>query len=142
MSEKSTIIPLETAVEWTKNYRDSMRKGDAKAFLFHASTMVDILKEMNILKDNEDGSYSLNSTEGQFLRTYLAVDPTQKEANGQKLVFVGTKQDAKGIYRDMLPSSAAKSSGDTEEDGGDDGNVYNFTEACPLVCDDDSPLGG
>ena len=141
MSEKSTILPLETAVEWTKNYRRTMRKGDAKAFLFHASTMVDILKEMNILKDNGDGKYSLNSTDGQFLRTYLAVDPSEKVANGQKLIFVGTKQDAKGIYRDMLPSKPSKETKSSQEMG-DDVNVYDFVDACPRKCDEDSPLGG
>lgn len=138
MSKKSTIVPLADAVEWTSNFRKTMKKGDAKAFLFHASTMVDILKEMQVIKDNGKGDLVVGDTDDQCLRAYMAVDQKQAEANGQKLVFVGTKKDAKGVYRDMLPSKTNKSS-----DGGDlDGNVYNFTKPCPMTCDDDSQLGG
>ena len=136
MSKKSTIIPVKDAIEWTSNFRKTMTEGNAKAFLIHASTMVDILIEMNLLKDDGDGKFSLNNTENQRVRAYMAVDPSQKEANGQKLVFVGTKQDTKGVYRDMISKHGSKSLGD------DYGNVYDFTKPCPDRCDPDSPLFG
>ncbi|GGI56504.1 hypothetical protein [Winogradskyella haliclonae] len=136
MSKKSTIVPIKDAIEWTANYRKTMREGDASAFLIHASTVLDILKEMKVVIDNGGGKFTINSTENEFLRAYMAVDSSQSEANGQKLVFVGTKRDAKGVYRDMVSKPGSKSS----EDG--DGNTYNFTRPCPYNCDGDSPLGG
>lgn len=140
MKTKSTIIPLKDAVDWTTNYRKTMRKGDAKAFLIHTSTMIDVLKDMNIIRDNGDGHFSIKNTDNTFLRAYMAVDKAQTEANGQKLVFVGTKEDAKGVYRDLIASSKNKSLDNNQEDG--DGNIYDFTRPCPNKCDPDSDLNG
>ena len=132
-----TLISIEDAKAWTKTYQGNMPEGSAKAFLISCETIVDILREMKVLQDNGKGGVSLNNVEDSSIRAYMAVNPKQKDANGQTLVIVGTKKDASGVARDMVEGE--KDAPFKKEDLNGSG-AFDFSAPCPKSCDENSPL--
>ncbi|WP_299113815.1 hypothetical protein [uncultured Winogradskyella sp.] len=132
------LISIEDAKNWTKNYQDNMKSGDAKAFLISCETIVDILKEMKVLQEAK-GVITLQNVESSSIRAYLAVNPKQTEANGQTLIMVGTMKDSNGVDRDMVEGekNAPFSKSDLNGSG-----AFDFSKPCPNNCDPDSPLNG
>lgn len=135
MSKK--LISIEDAKAWTKNFQGNMRSGDAKAFLISCEAIVEILKEMKVLQDNGKGNFSLNNVDDSSIRAYLAVNPEQTDANGQTLVMVGTMKDANGIERDMVQEEKNPPFKTSDLTGS---GAFDFSEACPRQCDQNSPL--
>lgn len=114
MSQQDKKIDLSTAISWTSQYR-SAPQSSSRAFLVSVQVLNGLLAEMG------------NPTDpNECVRVYMGVDPATNE---QKLVLVGTQQDDKGVYRDLLPTSI-----------GSLHSIYDFTEPCPPNCDPNSPL--
>lgn len=131
-----TLISIEDAKNWTKNYQDTMRKGDAKAFLIKCETIVEILKEMKVLQATK-GGYTLNNVDDSCIRAYIGVNPKLSSANGQTLVMVGTKKDSSGVERDMVEEEINPPYSRSEVTGS---GAFDFSMGCPDDCDDNSPL--
>ncbi|RNC88396.1 MAG: hypothetical protein ED556_04215 [Winogradskyella sp.] len=131
-----TNISIEDAKNWTKNFQDNMRKGDAKAFLIKCETLIDILKEMKVLQGSKN-TFSLHNVEDSCIRAYLAVNPNQQNANGQTLVMVGTKKDSNGVERDMVEGEKNPPYEKSELTGS---GAFDFSMGCPDDCDENSPL--
>ena len=132
-----TLISIEDAKNWTKNYQDNMRKGSAKACLISCETIVEILQEMKVLQSDGKGKYILNNVSESSVRAYLAVNPKQADANGETMVMVGTMKDSSGVERDMVEEekNAPFSKSDLTGSG-----AFDFVLGCPRRCDDNSPL--
>lgn len=116
-------ITLDTAIQWTTNWRD--KNSGVKAFLIPAQDLTEVLNE---LKDEKGQKY---------VRAYLAID----EAGTEKLVIVGTQyekitaSDGKilDLEKDLLPATQ------DEVVAGEYG-IYDFVKPCPTYCDPESPL--
>ncbi len=121
MSAKATnTIPESEAIAWTAAYRGRVSSDSVRAFLIPLSDMLQVTAE--VVAKAEGGSPKV--------RAYLAYDATKDE---EKLVIVGTTQDNSTLpttFRDMLPSKDPTSS------------IWDFTDPCPPVCDNKSPLNG
>ncbi|SHG71705.1 hypothetical protein [Winogradskyella jejuensis] len=130
------LISIEDAKNWTKNYQDNMKSGDAKAFLISCETIVDILKEMKVLQESK-GVITLHDVQSSSIRAYLAVNPKQADANGQTLVMVGTMKDSTGVERDMVEGEIDAPFNKSDLNGS---GAFDFSLPCPRHCDENSPL--
>jgi hypothetical protein len=122
MSEQDKKITLQTAIDWTKQWRaleaDYGKSNELNAFLIPVQDLNGVLAEMGNPSDSSDS----------YVRAYLGINPTTNEA---KLIIVGTQKDKSGVYRDMLPSAA---------EGVNGNSIWDFVKPCPPACDDKSPL--
>lgn len=119
MSEQDKKISLETAQQWTRQWRSEESTynshNECNAFLIPVQDLQGVLAEMG------------NPTDGDAcVRAYLGVDPT---SNTEKLIIVGTKKDRDGVYRDLLP-----------QEGSAEYSIWDFTSPCPPYCDSSSSL--
>ena len=123
MSEQDKKISLATAQTWTQEWRsvesDYNSHNECNAFLIPVQDLQGVLAEMGA-----------NPGDDACVRAYLGVDPSTNE---EKLIIVGTQKDRNGVYRDLLPNAA-------DGDGGDGNSIWDFTKACPPMCDDRSSL--
>ncbi|MEE9407024.1 MAG: hypothetical protein V3V28_02995 [Polaribacter sp.] len=117
MNNNVNAIPLTTAQNWVKRWRDeeSSYNTHNECFAFNIP-LIDLQEVIN-----EKGVASI--------RGYLGVD----ENNVEKLLIVGVNAQGKDMI--TIPKSDLRAIGD----GGD---IYDFSEPCPSVCDDDSPING
>lgn len=75
-------FPLETAAQWTKNYRDSISQGDTRAHFFGKNILEDILAQQGCVG----------------IRVYYALD-----GNGNKqLIMVGANADEEDLYNGII----------------------------------------
>lgn len=112
----SVEVGLSIAETWTANYRKATAEQDelgkkTGAYLIPLATLKSVLE------------HPIDA-----VRAYKAINT----AGEQVLVFVGTKKDEKGIYRDVFFS------GDTVEN--EESVVYDATRPCPPYGDPSSPL--
>jgi hypothetical protein len=112
----SVEVSLSVAETWTANYRKASAEQDelgkkTGAYLIPLETLKSVL-----------------ANPIDAVRAYKAIN----NAGEQVLVFVGTKLDEKGIYRDVFFS------GDTIENS--ESVVYDATRPCPPYGDPTSPL--
>ncbi|WP_316635692.1 hypothetical protein [uncultured Flavobacterium sp.] len=112
----SVEIALSVGESWTANYRkipgleeDASKK--TTAYLIPLATLQSVLKHQI-----------------DAVRAYKGIN----NAGQQVLIFVGTRLDADGIYRDVFFP------GDGIENGGE--VVYDATRPCPPNGDPNSPL--
>ncbi len=115
--KKKNTISLSTAKKWAKKWRKEEgtynKHHECKAFNIPLIDLKEVLGETGVVS----------------VRAYLGIDDNDVE----KLMFVGVDKNGK----DMLPK---KSEGLENSEEGDD--IYDFTEPCPDLCDDESPLNG
>lgn len=141
MSETVTrtkTVKLENAEKWTKLWQDN-NPNHCKAFLIPAEDLTAVLKEMNILVQQPNGTYVLdnNALPNAGIRNYIGIDTTNgtKKDNGygEKLLIVGTTYDATTkVHSDIIKNQQNPTSKDS--------GIYDFTEPCPNECDQNSPL--
>jgi hypothetical protein len=122
MSAEATLlsVPLNTAITWTTNWRNSDHHLKANSFIFKAEDFRKILEEPNV----------------EYVRVYLGlkVDIQQMPGHEQnildeKLLCVGADTNQKDIFK----------AGDANILSG----VYDFSHPCPPLCEDEeSPLAG
>ncbi|MDX1462061.1 MAG: hypothetical protein R3359_03315 [Marinirhabdus sp.] len=124
MSQEDKKISLQTAIDWTTQWRseesDYNSHNECNAFLIPVQDLNGVLAEMGNPDDNSDAC----------VRAYLGVDPTD---NTEKLIIVGTQKDRNGVYRDLLPTSQDNAEGNTN-------SIWDFVRPCPPSCDDQSAL--
>ncbi|WP_432411080.1 hypothetical protein [Rasiella sp. SM2506] len=123
MSVQDKKISLATAKQWTQEWRSVESSynshNEVNAFLIPIQDLQGVLAEMGD-----------NPADDACVRAYLAVNPSTNE---EKLVIVGTQKDKTGVYRDLLPENAENAEGNVN-------SVWDFTKACPPMCDDRSSL--
>ena len=109
-----------------------------------------VLTEMKVLVPDGENNYTYNEGHNNDIRAYMAINPKNQNGNPEeKVLLVGTEKiedpTAAGgyLYKDIIHKKTW-SKGDTLElgDGDEDSGVYDFTNPCPEVCDDGSPLNG
>lgn len=130
-------IPLERAKTLAKNWQ-SANPNHAKAFLMPALDLMACMLEMRVLVKEIDGSYRV--TEGvnnSGIRAYMAIDPSQEEGYGEKLLIVGTTKDEEGNIIDIIEGRRTNSNALIDPVGS---GVFDFTDPCPSECDEGSPL--
>ncbi|WP_298767244.1 hypothetical protein [uncultured Polaribacter sp.] len=120
---KRNTISLEIAKDWTTRWRamesDYNAHNDCRAFNIPLIDLQEVIKEEGVAS----------------VRGYIGVEKQIIEGEDvfiEKLIIVGV--DANG--KDMITSS----DGVTLDIGG--GDLYDFTNPCPNMCDDISPLNG
>lgn len=98
-------IPLSTAMEWTANYRKTIKEGETRAHYFGRETYQKLL--------DEAGSVGI--------RAYYAIDDKGKK----QLLLVAVDENG----NDLLPSegSAAKNEGDEPA-------IMDYSYPCPTFC--------
>jgi len=138
VTTKTNTVTLNEAKEWTKLWQGN-NPDHCKAFLIPAEDLTAILKEMNILKQQPNGTFILDETKltNAGIRSYLAIDTangTKKDNGyGEKLVIVGTTYDDKTkVHSDIIKNPQDPTSLDS--------GIYDFSEPCPNTCDQSSPL--
>lgn len=104
-------IPLSTAMEWTANYRKTIKEGETRAHYFGRETYQKLL--------DEAGSVGI--------RAYYAIDDKGKK----QLLLVGVDENG----NDILPSENSAS-----KDGDGSGEVMDKSFPCPTYCSDPSIL--
>ena len=117
-------ISLKIAKEWAKEWRDDEasynKYYECRAFNIPKKDLIEVLQEDGVEK----------------IRAYIGVEKIQNKGQQtvfkEKLMIVGVDKNNK----DMISSS----DGLTLDDG--EGDIYDFTEGCPDMCDEDSPLNG
>lgn len=113
MKENKNTIGLETARTWAKKWRKV--EGTYNA---HHEVHAFLIPKDDITQLLDEGI--------DAVRAYIGVDENDEE----KLMFVGTKYDAKtDTYVDMTPVSVTNK-----------GLIYDFTRPCPPFCDMSSAL--
>lgn len=151
MSNKVHPVPIDEAIQWTKNWREK-HPDMARAFLIRIEDILAAMEEMGITKTvkkpfivtfmektglrrrNDQKSFTMNSY-GKAIRAYMAINTEDPLTNGEKLLIVGTTyKSSEGIYCDMV----AEGKNPTEDIDGS--GVFDFTMPCPTACDPDSPL--
>lgn len=120
---KKNTISLQIAKEWAKEWRDDEasynKYFECRAFNIPKKDLKEVLREKGT----------------KSVRAYIGVE--KKEVEGEivfieKLMLVGVDKNGK----DMISSADGVT---LDEEGGD---IYDFSEPCPNLCDDESPLNG
>lgn len=123
MSEQDKKITLQTAIDWTQEWRsvesDYNKHNELNAFLIPIQDLQGVLEEMGA-----------NPGDDACVRAYLGVN---SHTNEEKLIIVGTKKQADGVYKDLLPAVLNKAEGNKN-------SVWDFTQRCPPHCDESSSL--
>ena len=117
-------ISLKIAKEWAKEWRDDEasynKYYECRAFNIPKKDLIEVLQEDGVEK----------------IRAYIGVEKIKNKGQQtifkEKLMIVGVDKNNK----DMISSS----DGLTLDDAG--GDIYDFTDGCPDMCDEDSPLNG
>ena len=147
MSAKDYQIPVKEAAIWTNIWRIAC-PDRCKAFLIPIEDMIGVLQEMEVLipdGKSKDGKPLFKYDEGtnRAVRAYMAINPKNIQGHPEeKLLLVGTQKITRGIetvYKDILDGQV---DGQLVLGDGKDSGVYDFTEPCPTVCDEDSELNG
>ena len=125
MSQKDNSISLQTAQDWTSEWRSVEstynKHNECNGFLIPADDLQAVLNEMK------------NQSRGEKkVRAYLGVDPS---TNKEKLIIVAphpeNQNDGSIIYRDMIDGYNGLQTG---------GKLYDFTLPDPPASDPSSPL--
>jgi hypothetical protein len=120
MSKKNSIS-LKTAKEWAKRWRNKEssynKHHDCRAFNIPLIDLQEVIKEEGVAS----------------VRAYIGVD--KKTIEGivvfeEKLMIVGVDKNGK----DMISSE------DGETLDAESNDIFDFTKACPSLCDNSSPL--
>ena len=147
MSKENSIsdyeISLEIAKQWTRNWRS--KYPECKAFLIPVEDLMGVLIEMGVLQLEGKNLYRYDEGIQRDVRGYMGIDNNSTP----HFLMVGTKKfpDSRFpsgfVHRDLYNGGVDGKAGSlTEgEDFGGSG-VYDFTQPCPNVCDDDSELNG
>ena len=121
-------IPLATAQNWTKRWRDKEssynKYHELNAFLIPTVDLAEVLAEKS----------------SDYVRAYIGVEKIEPTTTGEKptyiekLMFVATKfNPVTGIHEDMITDKIGNAT--NEEDG-----IYDFSKPCPPNGDPASPL--
>ncbi|WP_397364469.1 hypothetical protein [Olleya sp. R77988] len=130
-------IPIERAKTLAKNWQ-SANPNHAKAFLMPALDLMACMLEMGALVKEQDGSYKVTDiVNNSGIRAYMAIDPSQEEGFGEKLLIVGTTKDTEGNIIDIIEGRRTNSNALVDPVGS---GVFDFTDPCPSECDEGSPL--
>ncbi len=122
---KKNTITLATAKSWANKWRKEEsnynRYNDCRAFNIPKTDLQEVLKEKGV----------------EGVRAYIGVatftcSDTGEEIQQEKLMIVGVDKNGK----DMISSKDGKN---LDAEGGD---IFDFTDPCPEVCDPGSPLNG
>ena len=148
MSVKDYEITVTKAVEWTTLWRVAC-PNNCKAFLIPIEDLMGVLEEMKVLTpvDGEKNTFKYKEGHNNDIRAYMAIDPKFGQSGAspeEKVLLVGTekeKKDGKTIYRDIIKGKYDPCNLSDGDDGPQSG-VFDFTEPCPNLCDDESPLNG
>lgn len=115
-------ISLKIAKDWAKRWRKLESSynnyNDCRAFNIPLKDLQEVIDE---------GAASV--------RAYIGVEKTMVDGEKvyiEKLMMVGVDKNGK----DMISSKDGLT---LDEEGGD---IYDFSEPCPNVCDEESPLNG
>ncbi len=123
MSEATKKITLQTAIDWTKEWRseesDYNKYNELNAFLIPIQDIQGVLAEMGA-----------NPGDDAYVRAYLGVDAS---VNEEKLIIVGTEKQDDGTYKDLLPVALNKADGNKN-------SIWDFAKPCPPYCDKNSSL--
>lgn len=119
-------ISLKIAKQWTKEWRDDEatynKYHQCKAFNIPKKDLIEVLKEEGVVS----------------VRAYIGVEKIENKGKQtvftEKLMIVGVNKEGK----DMLKLSSENAE-ILDPEGGD---IYDFSNPCPDVCDNDSPLNG
>jgi hypothetical protein len=128
------IIPVETAIERTTNWRDFMKdKTDTKearkipkAVYMSRTDLMDMAKQC----EADDSIVGM--------RAYFTINRefTENIKNEIRFIMVLVRENAnKPFGDDVLYAPTPEGTV-----GGESSNVYDFTKPCPDVCDPESPL--
>jgi hypothetical protein len=133
-------ISIDNAKEWAYNWQ-SANTEHCKAFLIPAEDLIAALKEAGII--NASGTVVNNKVDAGAVRAYMAIDPSNgtdvSNGYGEKLLIVSTVKDRANIYRDIIVDE--KQDGTDENDNQRIGTgIFDFTQPCPSICDENSPL--
>lgn len=124
MKKKNTIT-LKTAKKWAKRWRklesNYNKYHKLNAFNIPKIDLTEVLEEVGV----------------KSVRAYLGVEKfvnkdTGKKVYKEKLMIVGVNADGKDMITNLKEGVL-----DAET-----GSIYDFTEACPDLCDESSPLNG
>lgn len=136
-------ISLEIAKGWTENWQK--RNPDVKAFLIPTEDLMGVLVEMGVLKSEGKNQFSYHEGNQRDVRGYLGLDDNATP----HMVMVGTKKfpDSRFpsgvVYRDLYNGGVDGKPGSLADNGGSGGSgVFDFSQPCPNVCDDQSELNG
>ena len=154
---RNTQVKLSDAELWTKIWRIACPT-NCKAFSIPVQDLVGVLKEIGVLVRDPDNKelYSIDESTINGVRAYMAIDPNESNGGGEKLLIVGThpvkdQKTGKTVQRDIINGKIDNKGPviyhptyltDVEGDDDDKTGIYDFTNPCPDVCDDDSPLIG
>ena len=127
-------VSLNDAKAWSKKWQSENPK-HCKGFLIPAIDIIQTLEIMEVLVKQQDGSYKLQNVTDAKIRSYTAIDDSQQEGFGEKLLFLGTHKDSKGVYRDIIEGQKVPGTENLNGSG-----IFDFTTPCPSDCDNNSPL--
>ena len=142
----TTTIPVDEAIERTKNWRDFM------ASHFTGTDPKQLPKAVFMSVEDIEGLYGICQANKDVvgMRAYFTLNTPDAEDGVQneiRFVMVAVSQPADAVPTyggtDMLflQGGGIKSFHDLG-DGDDDSGVYDFTKPCPDCCDPNSPLYG
>lgn len=142
----TTTIPIDEAIERTKNWRDFM------ATHFTGTDPKQLPKAVYMSAADIEGLYSIcqNNKDVVGMRAYFTLNtPTAEDGvkNEIRFIMVAVAQTDPltptygGTDMLFLPGGNIGPFHKVGE-GDDDSGVYDFTKPCPDCCDPDSPLFG
>ena len=142
MSTQATIqtVPINDAKTWAKEWQRS-NPNRARAFLIKIEDIIGTFLEMGVLTEDSNGNYTYDNNVDPTdvaIRAYMATNVKESEGFGNKLLIVGTRKLANGIYEDIIEDeggAAVNLAGQIIGSG-----VFDFTEPCPNTCDPNTPL--
>lgn len=85
--DEAEEFPLETAAEWTRNYRNQMKQGDPKAHFFGKNIINSIL--------SQDGCVGI--------RVYYSLDDHGKK----QLIMVGADADENDLFNGIIAEKSS-----------------------------------
>jgi len=122
-------ISLKIAKNWAKRWR----KKESSYNMYHECRAFNIPKKDLTEVIAEAGVVSIRAYIGVEKKTDTNGKPTYEE----KLMIVGVDKNNKDII-----ATVPGPDGTLISDPDGDGDIYDFTNPCPDLCDPDSPLNG
>lgn len=121
-------IPLKTAQNWTKRWRNNEssynKYNELNAFLIPSIDLAEVLAEKG----------------SDYVRAYIGVEKIEATTKGEKptyvekLMFVATQfNPTTGIYEDLITDGIGSATNEQE-------GIYDFSQPCPPNGDPNSPL--
>lgn len=141
------IISLEVAQNWGKRWnqfssnfnkerikkiKDKGKYTKVKAFFIPITDLIEAINEVN--GTNYDPELG-NKVDG--IRAYIGVEETKPNEYVEKLMIVGVKDK-----KDILPGRTDNDANIKAMVEAGDGDIFDFSEPCPTLCDEGSPLNG